>query len=361
MAPFKLILTVCFACTLAACQSSVEDAQDKSVLPNNSAATTLLSLLGNDGSLGDAFESAEAIRVAQSYPAPKLPEKNTPFEVQPDARFDQWSISSMVQDPVSNAWRWTRQEFFRVAIVEKDAPPSLSKWGFTDIIGQRYTHHDFGSGERATDISAERVAMTLATVTKEVLSLHNVSLTIKNQGCQSSLTLQRDEESMLWQTVTCPERFLVNDAVVESTRTVLPNGTRWISHTYGQLPTGTGAVIIDRIQVMMPDGDTLNINRSRRRSGSGPTTVAATLNGESLKGVEWEQSASDGALFPQEITVTVPSLSEVFRVSVPNAINNETFVSDVGAQHGVTIATDSSHDSTLAGVVFLHPASKPGL
>jgi len=261
-------------------------------------------------------------------------------------------------------WVWTKQEFFRVALTEQEAEPARSKWAFTDIVGQRFTQYRFGNQEHVTDVSAERVALNLASVSPSSVSLNGVGLNINNAGsagCESILTVQRQDEALTWQSSECPSRVRVNDVVVGNTSHTFAGGISWVSQAYGQLPTGSGAVLIDRLLVLMPDGEQLNVTRSRRKSGAGPSTVAATLEGNELNGVTWFDTYLDEAVFPQEIVLEVPSLSQSFVVSIPDAINLENAFFNSGVQYGVTVTTDADNKLLLPGVLTMNPLSREGL
>lgn len=355
MARFKAVLMVFVVGVVNGCYSSAEDdARTRNIV--NGAPSNAITALFNGGSLLDELtESDEAVRIARSYPEPKLPNRDAPFAVQPDTRFDQWVLSSMTKDPESKTWSWTRQEFFRVALSENNATESPSNWAFTDIIGQRFTQHNFSNTESVTDASVERVALGLASVASDSIALNNVSLTIENEGCQSILTVQRMDKALSWQSGSCPERAFANGVVFGSTATVLPNGISWVSRVYGQLPEGTGAVHIDRLEVLMPDGQLLKVSRSRRRSGQGPVTITGSLDNSVLIDMEWQDTATPGALYPTEIVLTVPSLSQTFLVAVPDVMHQELAANNLGAQHGVLVASNLDNTQLLPGVLLMNP------
>ncbi len=365
LAPFKLGISLCLVWFLIGCDSKPEskpeatpNAKVGKPTPQGSATQEWFALLGNITAVDKTGESKEALRIAQSYPVPKLPNESTPFTMQPQVRFDQWTLSAMIQDVESNTWRWTNQEFIRVGLADKNAAPAASNWGFTDVVGQRYLQYNFNNNEHEFEVSAERLAMTLAKVTSDSLSLNDVELNITNTGCESILTVHRGDQQSKWNSSVCPERIQLNDAIVETNTHVFAEGVSWVSHTYGQLPTAAGAVVIDRLEIIMPGGKTLNVNRSRRRQGSGPTTVLATLGKNPLPDVLWSEEVAKGAAFAKKINLTIPSLSQTLEVEVPDTINNASYGQESGAQHGVLVTIDGGN--VVPGRVFLYPSMEAG-
>ena len=268
----------------------------------------------------------------------------------------------MTQHHDTGHWLWTEQQFLRIAVVPANADVAKSSWGFRDVLVQNFTAYDFHAGKGQSFNSAERRAMRLSDVTDNAVYVNDTKALLSDAGCGSTIRLERFDVSMIWTTLDCPKRVRFGDTIISTANAKFDNGVGWVSHAYGQLPTLGGAVIIDQFEVQLSNNQTLQVNRSRRRSGSGPVTVAADLfvdgNTQSLRDVSWANEFNNDALFPSNIRIDVPSMSLVLSVDVPSNMPFGFFGSDVGVQHGVLVSTN---DAVLPGVVTLQPRSLEAL
>ena len=319
-------------------------------------------LLGDSSTFASLLDSETANIVARSFPTPELPAGAVPFQTQPDQRYELLSLSAMRKDNETNAWQWTEQQFFRVAIAPANADAIASSWGFRDIMAQRFSSYDFNTEQSFSSGSAERRAMQLADVTDNDVYINDTRARFDYEDCRSTIALDRFELSMAWTTTQCPQRIRIGNTVIASATVEFDNGVGWISHVYGQNPDTGGAVIIDRFETQLPSKATLRVNRSRRRSGEGPVTVAASLhsNGktESLRNVVWVNEFSGNTVYPSNISIEVPTLSLTLSVSLPAEFPLELMGADMGLQHGVLVSTGGS---VLPGRVTLQPQVQEAL
>lgn len=345
---------------LSACHSSDDAAAAADAQAGAANSALIPSLFGGGAStLTRVTESEEALAIAASFPNPELPSAAEPFRTQPNQRFEQWSLSAMMQNADTGDWQWTEQQFFRIAVVAENGEDTVSAWGFRDIMAQRYTTYNFGSKQSQSTSSAERRAMQLSDVTERSVFVNDNVATIESNGCGSNITLDRRGTSLSWIATDCPNRIQLGSTIVSTADSAFINGVGWMSHAYGQLPVSGGAVILDQFEVRLPDETKLRVNRSRRRSGTGPVTVAASLtsNGQtqSLRDVQWVEQFDGEAMFPSEIRIDVPSLSLALDVEVPLTLPNGLLGAGFGVRHGVLITIDNT---VLPGVMTLQPRTQ---
>lgn len=356
---FKLMLVI----GVSACDTRSDTALDAA-----SSSTELLeqySDLFSDQSSAfrDLLDSEKAQAIANSFQVPELPDGPIGFRTEPDARFEQWSLSSMTQSSQSGEWVWNEQQFIRIAIDEADAlnDATVSEWSFRDVMLQRFQSYDFATGLQISDSVAERRALSLADVTDDSIYVQDVVALIDTANCNSTITLQRPGDTiangaLVWRGDTCPERFRLGDTLFSGLRNAEANEVRWVTHAYGQLPSLAGVVLIEQLEIMLPNDEELRINRSRRRNGTGPVTVSANLikddTTQALRDVQWRMDFSELSMFPDTMEVEVPSLSKTFTIDVPAAFENGFNNDALGVRHGVLASVD---DSQLPGLLTLYP------
>ena len=340
--------------SLPGCSSSDDRAAAES---GDAAAPLSSSELADLSSMLQGFaESTEAMAIARSFPNPELPDGAQPFRTEPNQRYEQWTLSAMLQDGQTGDWHWTEQHFFRIAIAAFDRESNSSDWAFRDVMAERYTTYNFSAESGNTESSIQRRAMQLSDVTESLVYVNDSVASVENDGCDSRITLNGLHKSLTWIARECPTRVQIGETIFSSADSVFENGVGWMLHAYGQLPVAGGAVVLDQLEVTLADNAKLRVNRSRRRSGTGPVTVAASITrgGETrtLRDVLWlEEFASDG-LYPTSVRIEVPNLSTVLNLDVPKNLANRTLGAGLGARHGVLISIDNA---VLPGVITLQP------
>jgi len=324
------------------------------VAANSSVIPQLLG--GGASTLASFAESEGASAIVASFPIPELPSAGEPFQTQPNHRFEQWTLSAMIQNEGTGEWQWIEQQFFRIAIAPESGKENLSAWGFRDVMAQRYTTYNFSSEQGQSSSSAERRAMQLSDVTEDSVFVNDNVAWITSNGCSSSISLDRMDTTMLWTARECPTRRQLGNTIISAADTDFVKGVGWLFHAYGQIPTAAGAVMIDQLEVRLPDKTKLRVNRSRRRSGTGPVTVAASLlsNGKthSLRDVQWVEQFDGDALFPTGIRIEAPSLPLVLDVEMPSTLPTELLGTGFGIQHGVLITIENI---VMPGIISLQP------
>jgi len=349
---FIAALTVLCAC----------DASDRSDKSTRAAQE----LTPSSSALTQMFDSDQDAVIAGTYPNPALPNDAAAFRAQPDQRFERWQLSAMIRDPDSGHWRWVQQEISRVAVAPNEPIHSQSDWAFRDVMVQQFNHYDFATSTQTVDTSAQRRALGLADVDQNAIELNPVQLTFSGEGCAFTASLNRLETNITWRTGQCPDKFKFDNTVLVHALASVPEGVGWVSHAYGQLPSGRGAVIIESLTLVLATQDELRINRSRRFSGEGPVTIDANLHSKGevqpLKGVTWSDTAAASDRFPSAITIQAPSIDVHLVVEVPAAIDpgmNNAF--EFGATHGVLAvpvnAAGASTPNVTPGMITLFPAN----
>ena len=345
--------------TITACNSSKES----STVDAEVNAPLIEQFSEGSSTFADFLESDAARAIADSFPSPELPSQEKPFNTEPNQRFEQWTLSAMTEDEATGDWQWTEQQFFRLAVVPANAETGPSSWGFRDVMAQRFTTYNFRTAESQSISSAERRAMQLSDVNEGSVYVHDTVATINSTGCNSSISLNRTDTPQVWIADKCPVRIQLGDTIFSTAQSVFSNGVGWMSHAYGQLPNGGGgAVMIDQLEVTLEDKSELSVNRSRRRSGTGPITVAGslTLNGETraLDDAQWLDHYDGDAVFPSGIQINVPSLALALDVEVPKTLPTDLLGTGYGLRHGVLITIEKS---VLPGVITLQPRTKDAL
>ena len=107
----------------------------------------------------------------------------------------------------------------------------------------------------------------------------------------------------------------VPDNAPDSEPTRVPvNGFVWVTYSWGNPPAGVGAVVFDTLTLRLDNGDVLDVNRSKRVSGSGPRTITATLYGNGVAprdiDIDWEDGESEQAASGQSYPRTIRLVSE---------------------------------------------------
>ena len=108
------------------------------------------------------------------------------------------------------------------------------------------------------------------------------------------------------------------------------SGHGWLRRSHGSIPRGFNApVVIDSMRLRFDDGRLLNVTRSKRRSGNGPKTVAATI--QTSDGIQqqlamtWQDSqafrhSQTGRLLPEIIKLAAPDAGIDIAISPINQL-----------------------------------------
>jgi len=389
LAPVRMIAAFAVGVGVLACQPVDEAGKT----PSHSNALASMDLLAT--SLNGAIESKHNKAVAASFENPRATPSTQPLQTEPEKRFEQWTLSAMVRNDKADWW-WLQQTVQRVA-VNPSHHTSESAWAFRDVMLQHYTEYDFSAGSAIHSVDAQRRSLSLADVTDNGLHINDVEVLLSSRAgpgmgasCETQLSLLHAASTLQveWNLQHCPERFDASGTVFSEnfTPTVLATlkaeealtGIGWVSHAYGRVPELTGAVILDALHTLLPDGRELHITQSRRRSGRGPVTVAARVQSQAnvitLTDVVWSETRSDDEIFPSEITIEIPSLSVELNVAIPKSLSEsltasaqkspaaQMFASSVGVEHGVLVSLVKTEDiesagtaTKLPGKVSLHP------
>ncbi len=140
------------------------------------------------------------------------------------------------------------------------------------------------------------------------------------------------------------------------------SGVAWFRQSWGNVPSGAGAVVIDTLTLALDDNSHLEVSRSKRRSGRGPKTVSATLHaqGKAPTSIElmWEDSAesllaASGSAYPQSIALRSADDSLRVTATVMNRLSEANTGSDVRAHVPVVVT------GTHTGVGFVSLTALP--
>ena len=347
-------LLICSSFAVSACHSSSEPVgEDRG---SEGTVSIFSQLFNSDSALTSLIESEVGTAIEKSFPNPEIPQADQPFQTQPDQRFEHWSLSAMVQDQETGDWEWIEQQFFRIAVQPANGTSNPSAWGFRDVMAQQYSRYNFNTTERQFSSTAERRTLQLSDVTEHSVFVNDTVAKLHTNDCESTITLDRFGATKTWNTRECPNRIRFGNTIISTATGSFVNGVGWMSHVYGQLPNAGGVVVIDRLEVVLSDNERLHVNRSRRRSGTGPITVEASLvrndTRQALRNVKWVERFDGESLYPSAINMDIPSLSLTLLVELPKTQNNGLAEAGFGSQHGVLVTID---DTVLPGVVTMQP------
>lgn len=147
----------------------------------------------------------------------------------------------------------------------------------------------------------------------------------------------------------------------EPTDTVV-TGVGWFRQSWGNVPSGGGAVVIDTLALVLDENRTLDVSRSRRRSGRGPKTVSAIFHTRGQASINvnltWIDSAeqllgASGAAYPQHITLRSDDESLLIKAIIMNRLSESSIGSDVRAHVPVVVS------GTHQGAGFLSLTALP--
>ncbi len=221
---------------------------------------------------------------------------------------EMWHYFAVLNDPSGNWYAW-QQRFSRLklrqavsgagtAANEAGQEIATSEWSFTDVMqAQLILESEAHNKALLDERRIQRVALGLAGIDAEQQRLWVDRLEVQRQDVEQNGSacdfIHRlaapGAELELRQTVCSESReFGVFNAAVasfnaEAQLTIADaaktsvSGTGWLNHVFGAVPIAEqakGAVLIDRVWLALNDGSRLMLNRSRRRNGTGPITVA---------------------------------------------------------------------------------------
>lgn len=157
----------------------------------------------------------------------------------------------------------------------------------------------------------------------------------------------------------------VNSIDEQGQKTTTPlQGFAWLRQTWGSLPTGAGAVLIDTLQIRIDAKQWLDISRSKRTSGRGPRTVVATLYEDTMPvrqiDLDWQddeqlQLSTSGAAYPQTISLRSNDDEVDVQVRVMNRLSEA--VEPNGKRLRVPVLVTGSH----SGAGFLSFNAMPDI
>lgn len=141
------------------------------------------------------------------------------------------------------------------------------------------------------------------------------------------------------------------------------HGFAWLRNTWGNMPTSAGAVFIDTLKIYLDDQQWLDVTRSKRRSGRGPKTIAASLHEVDLPmkqiNLEWkdgaeQQLAASGAAYPHEISLRSRDANIDIKINVMNRLAESVDFS--GQRLHVPVVVSGSHEGAGFLSFYLQPS-----
>lgn len=212
--------------------------------------------------------------------------------IQTDAPFELWMFLAMVTDDDGRRYV-LQQRTIRLRVDESKA--NNSEWDFNEVFAVDYAIDHLYDNSNQSHSLAQRAALELAGTDVEQLRVWVGAYAVevsRTTGCKQSyflnnpnLQLQFDQHQCapIENTKTFAYSRSVAMPVVGSYRTdekeLAVSGHGWMIHGWGVPPDASAAaVVIDRAWLLLDEQADVQLQRTRRRSGRGPTKTIASMN-----------------------------------------------------------------------------------
>jgi len=215
------------------------------------------------------------------------------------APFEYWQWIAVLFDAKGNAYA-LQQRFVRVRISNSVAEAIDSQWQFTEVVATDYQLNIQNKKGPETHSQAQRVALELAGTdsAKQAIWVGAYRATAESeasikelQNCNRSYELTMPKLKASFSSAICPEIENTKAFSVSSGAAMLVHGTYqldssvvnlsghgWFIHGWGVPPVmNNSAVLVDRAWLKLNDGQDLQMLRTRRRSGRGPSLTSGSL------------------------------------------------------------------------------------
>ena len=319
------VITVAGILTLAACQDSshergssqraLDSADWLALIPGNQIETGALAPIGFPADLMSHPEQRAESFVLRAF------------------------LYNTQGEPVSVQAQWDRATV-------KVHPGSSSEWAFTDVMRASLTIGEPMADAPVHRETLSRSALGLAASDVAAIYVHDIQLQIEADDlCDanyrvSGTTQDGRDVSLTWRLSSCPDvqslgnmrqwsanALSVTGQVVSSQGAMVVEGRGWLLHRYGSLPSRAGAVVLDEASLLLDNRLTLDISRSRRRSGRGPQTILATLT---------KRDEALGAPLATE-SIDLQWRDEAPQVSARSGISYPTRIIIDSEEHGISL------------------------
>lgn len=215
------------------------------------------------------------------------------------APFEYWQWIAVLFDAKGNAYA-LQQRFVRVRISSSAAKADDSQWQFSEVVATDYQLNIQNKKGPETHKQAQRVALDLAGADSAIQAIwvgayrataESEASINELQNCNRSYELTMPKLNALFNSAICPEIENTNAFSVSSGAAMPVHGTYkldsgvvnlsghgWFMHGWGVPPVmNNSAVLIDRAWLMLNDRQDLQMLRTRRRSGRGPSLTSGSL------------------------------------------------------------------------------------
>ncbi len=291
-------------------------------------------------------ENAVALLADAEHWTPERPSWPADLAEHPQAPLESREWFVLLADTDGDAVHALQQRFTRIALAGESShhPASASEpasnWMFDSVMqaAGRWSR-DVGRSSlwQNTEREAAGLARTFqndftlplsahvlgqrATFSTAVPSLREIS-TSTVSVCAGSWTLNVSPHAhVTMNTHACPEDFLTETSVITRTAPLLVSGERyednapipvsgvaWMRHSWGRIDSSTSAVVLDSMVLTLRGIGTVDVIKTRRRSGQGAAVVTASLEAIEFNDVSWSTTGSCDTAATCTSQLTIPDL-----------------------------------------------------
>jgi len=251
--------------------------------PTDDASTQL--------SVADAFQSV--VDATDGYVRPDGSKLSVAGDLLPhaDAQAESWDVLAIVSDSEKNYYA-IQHQFARLGLRDADYRAEQSDWAFRDVMRATWAISNSTSGTFDHASVLQRVALQLAgaDASSGRVWLDNQSLTLEHRDMPCGVDYQLQSARGIDLTLTqlrCPTStsrgglasslssvLAVSGTVLNGDERLPVEGRGWVRRGWGDLPLPGGAVVFDQLLLELEDLGNLELMRSKRRTGRGPTTLS---------------------------------------------------------------------------------------